>query len=59
MRNDHVLQNRKIAREVVVLVDICIVALYLNDCAIVRSILSMQNNGVLAKSRSWSVTGSV
>ena len=27
--------------------------------AIVRSILSVQNNGVLANKRSWSVTGSV
>ena len=27
--------------------------------AIARSTLSMQNNGALAKSRSWSVTGSV
>ena len=29
---DYVLQNCKVAREVVVLVEICNVALYLNDC---------------------------
>ena len=30
--NDYVLQNCKVAREVVVLVEICNVALYLSDC---------------------------